>query len=43
MVILSDINGALQKIDAARFQQLGDELLRTVYKPINNIESNGYP
>lgn len=41
MVILSDINGALQKIDAARFQQLGDELLRTVYEPINNIESRG--
>lgn len=40
MAILSDINCELQKMDAARFQQLGDELLKAIYKPIN-IESRG--
>ena len=40
MAILSNINGALQKMDAALFQQFGDELLKAIYKPIN-IESRG--
>lgn len=40
MAILSDINCELQKMDAARFQQLGDEFLKAIYKPIN-IESRG--
>ena len=40
MAILSDIISALGRIDAALFQQLGDELLTSIYKPIN-IESRG--
>ncbi len=40
MAILSDIISALGRIDAALFQQLGDELLTAIYKPIN-IESRG--
>lgn len=40
MAILSDIKSALIRIDAALFQQLGDELLTAIYKPIN-IESRG--
>lgn len=40
MAILSDIIGPLSRMDAALFQQLGDELLRAIYKPIN-IESRG--
>lgn len=40
MVILSDIISALGRMDAALFQQLGDELLTAIYKPIN-IESRG--
>lgn len=40
MAILSDINGALQKMDPALFQQLGDEMLKTIYRPIN-IDSRG--
>lgn len=40
MAILSDIIGPLGRMDAALFQQLGDELLRAIYKPIN-IESRG--
>lgn len=40
MAILSDINGALQKMDPALFQQLGDEMLKAIYKPIN-IDSRG--
>lgn len=40
MAILSDIISALVRIDAALFQQLGDELLTSIYKPIN-IESRG--
>lgn len=40
MAILTDIISALGRIDAALFQQLGDELLTAIYKPIN-IESRG--
>lgn len=40
MAILSDIICALGRLDAALFQQLGDELLTAMYKPIN-IESRG--
>jgi len=40
MAILSDIKSALERMDAALFQQMGDELLTTIYKPIN-IESRG--
>lgn len=40
MAILSDIKSALIRMDAALFQQLGDELLTAIYKPIN-IESRG--
>jgi len=40
MAILSDIISALGRMDAALFQQLGDELLTAIYKPIN-IESRG--
>ncbi len=40
MAILSDIKSALGRMDAALFQQMGDELLTTIYKPIN-IESRG--
>lgn len=40
MAVLSDINCALQKMDAALFQQFGDEFLKAIYKPIN-IESRG--
>ena len=40
MAILSDINNIIQRMDAARFQQFGDELLRKIYHPIN-IESRG--
>ena len=40
MAILSDIIGPLGQMSAALFQQLGDELLRAIYKPIN-IESRG--
>ena len=40
MAILSDINSALNRIGSALFQQLGDELLTAIYKPIN-IESRG--
>lgn len=40
MAILSDIISALARMDAALFQQMGDELLTTIYKPIN-IESRG--
>ncbi len=40
MAILSDINSAIDKMDAALFQELGDELLYSIYKPIN-IESRG--
>lgn len=40
MAILSDIISALGRMDAALFQQLGDELLTAVYKP-TNIESRG--
>lgn len=40
MAILSDIISALARMDAALFQQLGDELLTAIYKPIN-IESRG--
>ena len=40
MAILSDIISALDRMDAALFQQLGDELLTAIYKPIN-IESRG--
>lgn len=40
MAILSDIISALGRMDAALFQQLGDELLTAIYKP-TNIESRG--
>ena len=40
MAILSDINSALEKMDAACFQQLGDEMLKSIYRPIN-VESRG--
>ena len=40
MAILSDIKSTLVRMDAALFQQLGDELLNAIYKPIN-IESRG--
>lgn len=40
MAILSDIKSALERMDAALFQQMGDELLTTIYKTIN-IESRG--
>lgn len=40
MAILSDIISALGRMGAALFQQLGDELLTAIYKPIN-IESRG--
>ena len=40
MAILSDIISVLGRMDSALFQQLGDELLTAIYKPIN-IESRG--
>ena len=40
MAILSDINAELSKMGAAQFQELGDELLHAIYRPIN-IESRG--
>lgn len=40
MAILSDIKSVLGRMDAARFQQMGDELLTSIYKPVN-IESRG--
>ncbi len=40
MAVLSDINSKIQRMDAACFQQFGDEMLRKLYHPIN-VESRG--
>ena len=40
MAILSDINSAVSRMNAASFQQFGDELLCKIYHPMN-IESRG--
>ena len=40
MAILSDSKSALIRMDAALFHQMGDELLTTIYIPIN-IEYRG--